>query len=138
MKKTLFLLSFSLFAFHLFSQTTLLTVNYKFAHIEEGYDHNSKTQVLIDDDVVGESQVAPQSQSSTFTVSVPKGSHNLKVVNWALYEGVWEEHTIENNYSIDAFYETDHNFKKAEKLYLVFDLDNGMMASWKKPVKVKK
>ena len=130
-------LSFSLFSLALFSQTTPLTVNYKFANIEEGYDHDSKTVVLIDGDVVGESGVAPESKGGTFTVQVPTGMHTLRVVNLALYEGVWEEHTIENNYSIDCFYETDHFFKKPEKLYLLFDVDSETSVSWKKPVKVK-
>ena len=65
-------------------------------------------------------------------VEVPVGYHELRIVNWALCEGTWEEHTIENEYSIDATYEEGHTFKK---LYLAFDIDNGTFASWKKPLK---
>jgi hypothetical protein len=71
-------------------------------------------------------------------VSVPAGDHKLRVVNWAKYEGTWEEHTVENNYSIDCMHEEGHRFSKPEKLYLVFDLDSGTQVSWKKPVKMKK
>lgn len=139
MKKLFVFPLFLLLAFAGFSQTMKLTVDYKFKGIEPGYDHDSKTQVYIDDEFLGESEVAPESKGGTFTVNVPLGQHNLRVVNLALYEGVWEEHTVENNYSIDCLYETYRTFKtKPEKLYLVFDLDGETMASWKKPVKKKK
>ncbi|MBK7408329.1 MAG: hypothetical protein IPL49_16530 [Saprospirales bacterium] len=137
MKKLLSIVLFSLLSLAGFSQTTKLTVNYKFANVEVGYDHDSKTQVLIDGEVAGESGVAGQTEGGSLTVTVPIGTHQLKIVNWALYEGNWEEHTIENDYSIDAIYETSHKFKKPEKLFLLFDLDNEMVVSWKKPVKVK-
>lgn len=138
MKRTILLSLFLLLAFAGFSQTAKLTVNYKFEGIEPGYDHDSKTQVYIDGEFIGESGVSPESKGGSFTVNVPAGQHTLRVVNLALYEGVWEEHTVENNYSVDCVYETYRTFKKPEKLYLVFDLDSEMYASWKKPVKKKK
>jgi hypothetical protein len=138
MKKLIFF-PLLLLAFAGFSQTSKLTVYYKFMGIEKGYDHDCKTQVYVDGEFLGESEVAPQSKAGTFAVNVPQGQHNLRIVNLALYEGVWEEHTVENNYSVDCLYETDRTFKsKPEKLYLVFDLDDETMASWKKPVKKKK
>jgi hypothetical protein len=118
-----------------YAQTTRLTINFQFKNIEEGYDHQTKAQVLIDGEVVGESDVTLQSKGKTFQVEVPTGEHELRVVNWALYEGQWEEHLVENEYSIDASYEAVHTFKKPEKLFLVFDLDEGSKVSWKKPVK---
>ncbi len=139
MKKLFVFPLFLLLAIAGFSQTSKLTVHFKFLGIEEGYDHDCKTQVYVDEEFLGESGVAPQSKDGSFTVNVPLGQHNLRVVNLALYEGVWEEHTVENNYSIDCLYETYRSFKtKPEKLYLVFDLDGETMASWKKPVKKKK
>lgn len=118
-----------------YAQTTRLTVSFQFRNVVEGYDHDSKTQVLIDGEAVGMSGVAKQSKGTTFTVEVPTGEHELSIINWALYEGEWETHTIDNEYSIDAIYEETHTFKKPEKLYLAFDIDNGALASWKKPVK---
>lgn len=134
---------FSILAFFLllaatgFSQTTQLIVNYQFKNVEDGYDHDCKTKVFIDDNEVGVSKVAKQTKGGVFTVQVPAGTHELKVVNWALYEGEWEEHTIENNYSIDALFSTNYNFKKPSKLFLIFDLDSGTYASWNKPPKGK-
>lgn len=118
-----------------YAQTTSLTVNFIFTNVEEGYDHDTQARVSIDGEVVAESAVTPQSKGNTFKVEVPKGEHQLQIMNWALYEGKWEEHTVENGYSIDASYETKHKFKKSEKLFLVFDLDAGSEVSWKKPVK---
>lgn len=134
MKKLLAISLFLLGSLVAYSQITMV-INFKFINIEEGYDHQCKTLVLIDGETVGESKVTPQSKGATFTVKVPKGNHELSVVNWALYEGNWEEHTIANNYSIDATYSASRKFKKPEKLYLLFDLDEGTRSSWNKPVK---
>jgi hypothetical protein len=135
MKKLLLLLFFTVAISVAFSQTTKLTVNIKFVGIEEGYDHETKTVVLIDGEEVAFSPNTLQSKTGSFTVEVPQGSHQLKVVNYALYEGNWEEHTVANDYSIDCLYEANHTFKKSEKLYLLFDIDEGTKSSWKKPVK---
>lgn len=103
MKKLLAITLFLLGTLLGYSQVNL-TIDFKFINIEEGYDHQCKTQVLIDGKAVAESKVTAQSKGATFTVKVPKGNHEISVVNWVLYEGNWEEHTIENNYSIDATY----------------------------------
>jgi hypothetical protein len=135
MKKLSGILLFLLLAVAGFSQSSKLTVYYQFQNIEDGYDHNCKNQIFIDGKMVGESAEAPQSKSGSITVSVPKGMRDVRVVNLAYYEGQWEEHTIENNYSIDCLYEMTRSFNKPEKLYLVFDLDEGTSSSWQKPVK---
>jgi hypothetical protein len=138
MKKLFGIALFLLIAVAGFSQTAKLTVVFQFKNIVDGYDHDTKTQVIIDGEPVGESGVARESKGASFSVEVPVGKHSIKIMNWALYEGEWQEHTIENDYSIDAKFEDEHNFKKAEKLFLIFDIDNGTMASWKKPVKMPK
>ncbi len=121
-----------------FSQSTKFTVYVKFINVEEGYDHETRTTVFIDDQEVGTSAVTAQTKTGSFSVDVPTGNHSLKIVNYALYNGTWEEHTIENEYSFDLIHEEDHNFKKPEKFYILVDLDENMLVSWKKPVKVKK
>jgi hypothetical protein len=43
---------------------------------------------------------------------------------WALYEGQWEEHTQDNNYSIDCLVDTEFKTTKSKhKLEIVFDID---------------
>ena len=135
MKKLLFFLVFVVAANVAFSQTTKLTLYVKFTGIEEGFDHDTKTSIFIDGQEVAVSPVTPQSKTGSVSVEVPTGSHELKIMNYALYEGTWEEHTVINDYSIDCSYEETHTFKKPEKLYLLFDIDSGTKASWKKPVK---
>ena len=128
----LFLLVFC-FSTTVFSQTSSLTVTFKFNGITEGYDHICKTQVWMDDTLLGESGEVKESDGGTFSVSVPYGEHSLHIMNLALYEGEWEDHTIENNYSIDCTWEGSHTFgKRKNKLFLLFDLDSGTVASWKK------
>lgn len=138
MKKLMFAMVLMLASSLAFAQTVDLKVTFKFINIEEGYDHECKTQVLIDGQEVGVSPTVKESAGASFVVQVPTGSHTLKVVNWALYEGTWEEHTIANNYSIDCVFEETHNFKKAEKLFLIYDIDDQTLVGWKKAPKVKK
>lgn len=132
----LFLLLVSSFAF---GQTTTLTTTFKFIGIVEGYDHDCKTQVWVDGTMLGESAVVKESAGGSVTVDVPYGEHQLRVINFAQYEGTWEEHTIENQYSIDCFWEGTHKFsKKKENLYLLFDIDDQTQVSWKKMPKKSK
>ncbi len=137
--KTLFVLAAVLLSGILVqAQTVPLQVSFKFINVEEGYDHDCKTEVLIDGVSAGETDVVKESQGGKFTVDVPVGVHDIRVVNWAYYEGNWEEHTIENNYSLDCVWsETGHDFKKASKLFFVYDLDSETIVSWKKAPKIK-
>lgn len=134
----LFLLAFCLSS-TVFSQTSTLTVTFKFNGITEGYDHICKTQVWMDEKLLGESGEVKESVGGSFPVSVPYGEHLVRIINLALYEGEWEDHTIENNYSIDCLWEGSHTFgKKKDKLFLLYDLDTGTVMSWKKMPKPSK
>lgn len=138
MKKLLIITCLLMITLTGFAQNTKLIVYVKFINVEEGYDHDTKTTVFIDNKEVGTSPVTAETKTGSFSVDVPTGNHSLKIVNYALYNGTWEEHTIENEYSFDLIYTEDHNFKKPEKFYILVDLDEDMKVSWKKPVKVKK
>ncbi len=105
-----------------FGKGTLI-INYSFTHIEVGYDHQTKCFVFIDGELIAESSAAPQSQAVTLKLKVPKGQHHVRVVMMALYEGNWEEHTIENDYSTDAFLDKDLTLGKKNTLSFIFDLD---------------
>lgn len=121
-----------------YGQSVTLTVYYKFINVEPGYDHETKTEIFIDGSFYGVSEKAIQTKGGSVSVEVEPGEHDLLVMNYALYDGIWEKHIIDNNYSIDASYENTVNIsKKKNKLYLVFDLDNETYSSWKKPVKIK-
>ena len=103
-----------------------LTVEYSFLGIEEGYDHDCKTELYIDDKLVATSTVKKESEKNSVSTQLSKGIHKIKVINYALYKGAWEEHTIANNYSIDCLYESTLKMKKKRnKLKLVFDIDKG-------------
>ncbi|MNH44446.1 hypothetical protein D3C79_1066120 [compost metagenome] len=57
-------------------------------------------------------------------MKVPKGEHRIRIVNQSLLEGEWQDHTIVNNYSVEAIYEKALEIKKAIKVTLVIDLNN--------------
>lgn len=139
MKKLFGTITLALMATFAIAQTQL-TVTFKFINIVDGYDHNCKSEVFIDGKSVGVSPEGKESVGTTFTVTVPTGSSDFRLMNYAQYEGTWEEHTVENEYSIDCFVEEDgHSFtKKKEKLYIIFDIDKQTYVSWGKKLKVKK
>ena len=112
------------------AQTTnnaTLTVYISFANIEAGYDHDNKTEIYIDGKLAATSTVTKESVKNSVSAKTSKGNHDIRIVNYAYYEGVWEEHTIANNYSQDFIYNASMNLtKKKTKLKLLFDVDNGM------------
>jgi len=102
-----------------------ITVKYSFKGIVDGYDHPTKTELYIDDELKGTSTVSKESQPNSVTATATKGKHRIRIVNYAQYEGNWEEHTIANNYSIDCLYEAEVSVKKNLTIKLLFDLDSG-------------
>lgn len=100
-----------------------VTITYVYTNIEEGYDHLNKCQVYIDGTMVAESPEHYESQKTMMVFNVPAGSHEISIVNLAYYEGTWEEHTVENEYSIDAIFKKSMTFKKKRKINLIFDID---------------
>lgn len=101
------------------------TVQWNFINVIDGYDHDNKIQVFIDGKLQAESTVFKETKVGKVSMSVTPGNHQVRIVNFALYEGNWEEHTIANDYSVDALYESQHNFKKnGSMLKIVWDVDN--------------
>jgi hypothetical protein len=89
--------------------------------------------VWVDENLLGESGEVKESVSGSIAVTVPYGEHTVRIINLALYEGKWEDHTIDNNYSIDCLWEGSYTFgKKKVKLFLLYDLGAGTVVSWKK------
>lgn len=109
-----------------------LLVNYSYKNIEAGYDHKNITKIFVDDELVATSTEKLESVPNSVSCQVSKGVHKVRIVNFAFYEGVYEEHTKVNNYSIDAVYEFTQNFKKKKtKVTLIFDIDKETIAKVK-------
>jgi len=126
MNKKIFLLALLIpfFAFNTFAQKMgTLTVKTHYINIIEGYDHQCRTLVFVDGEQVAESPVQLQSEPIEIKVKIPKGKHDIRIMNQALYEGVWEDHTVANNYSLDAYYDGIVTIKKKKSISLVFDID---------------
>lgn len=100
----------------------IITINTIYNGVVDGYDHINKTVVFIDGKESGESSAQVQSQPNTFSVKISKGKHFIRVVNMAKHENGWEEHSIANDYSLDALYEGSIKLKKALTIELVFDI----------------
>jgi hypothetical protein len=108
------------------AKSSKLTVEVKFINVVEGFDHQNKSRIWIDDNLDGAvwTTTGLESKTQTATISVPRGKHTVHLLNFAQYEGTWEEHTVENNYSLDVVVNEDYNFKKkSHKLSLTTDID---------------
>lgn len=128
MKKILFLAVFASISVAATAQS--LKVSFKFLNIVEGYDHECRMVVYVDSLKIHATDGAMQSKGGKFEVDLPKGEHTIRVVNEANYEGNWEEHTIENDYSHDCLHEFHADLKKKSKVKLdfIFDIDAGVTA----------
>ena len=125
MKKIILLLSLiiSLFIIDANAQRKgQINVNARFSGILDGYDLMNKTVVYVDGKIVGETTEQLQSKPNSCSVTVPRGKHELRIVNMAKNDGKWEEHTFANNYSIDALYESKVRLRKKQSINLVFDI----------------
>lgn len=101
-----------------------MEVSWRFIHIEKGYDHLSRMLVYVDDVEYGVSPQAAESIGGTFEVKIPRGQHRIRIVNQSFVKGVWQDHTIVNNYSVEAVYEKSVEVKRGLKVTLVIDLNN--------------
>lgn len=126
--KSIFLLSVLLLgSLQLFSQNTI-QLKWKFINVEDGYDHNNKVQVYVDNELTATSGSFLESEVSSCSFDVSSGSHDIKMVWLAYYNGVWEEHTVENDYSIDCIYSLKKSFSKSEQVGVIWDLDGDAFA----------
>lgn len=132
MKKILILASLLIgFSVAATAQSGKLKISWSFKNVVEGYAHNNKCVVYIDDEKIATSTERSEDKKNKMTINVPMGEHHIRIVNFAQYEGNWEEHTIANNYSIDCIVDEDHIFGKSNSLSLVFDIDSGTAVYWK-------
>lgn len=106
-------------------KTRTVTVQYKFDNTNEGFDHLNRVVVYVDYQKHTTSKAQKQSIPGKVTFTVPEGEHHIRIVSEAFYEGVWEERTVANNYSIDCEYSNTLKIRKNRKITLVFDLDEG-------------
>jgi len=100
-----------------------LTFKYTTVGIKEGYDHNSKLLVYEDGKKIGESVAKKESEGNSVTIPLSKGMHNIRAVLNSEYEGEWEEHLVENTYSLDCLFEQTVEIKGNKVITLVFDID---------------
>lgn len=118
-----FVIFFSfLFALDGLAANGSLVIDWKFSNVVKGYDHQNKIVVYIDGKRVGEAKSSSQQVKGTFKCTVSTGKHAIKVVNFAFYDGKWEEHTIDNGYSIDANYYVSRPFEKENNLSIIWDM----------------
>ncbi len=123
--KTLFLaLLVSISGISFAQKPCKVTVSFHVENIEQGYEHKVKNEIYIDGIKFTETKEYMESQGYSFVISVPKGEHEFMVKTFTFYEGNWEEQTITNGYSTDAFFTRKIQFRKKLGIDVTFDLDS--------------
>ncbi len=111
-----------------------LTIDWRFTHVNPGFDHPCKLVVYIDGKRISESKAYKQSQKGILNLEVSEGKHTLKIIALTQYKGNWEDHTVKNNYSMDAIVSTKHTFGAEQQLHITWDLANKKTSFyWGKP-----
>ena len=100
-------------------------LSWRFENVVEGFDHNHQMVVTVDGDQVASSDEGPETVPGTMTVQLPTGAESLRIVSMAQYEGEWEEHTIDNDYSVDCVWELELKNRPPKKIDMVCDIDEG-------------
>ncbi len=100
-------------------------ISWSFANIVEGYDHLHQMVIEADGAEIAKSEPAVESVPGTLSVMLPEGATSLRIVSVAMYEGVWYEHTIDNDFSVDCLWDLALNARPPKKIAVVCDIDNG-------------
>ena len=101
-----------------------MEIDWRFTNVESGYNHISRMQVFVDDVEYATSEKSVENMGGKFLLKIPKGIHRIRIVNQSLIDGIWQDHTITNNYSIEAVYEKLIDVKKSVRVTLVIDLND--------------
>lgn len=102
-----------------------ITFKYSFIHEGEGKDINTRLKIYVDDVVKGVSLAKKEADANAVTIEIPNGFHRIRAVIESEFEGVWEEHIVANEYSIDCVYLSEMDFVKNVRVELLFDLEKG-------------
>jgi hypothetical protein len=102
-----------------------LKASVQYVNIKEGYDHLNRMEVYVDGQLVATSADKLESKKNKVKFQLPPAAQNVRLLNYALYEGTWEEHTYANNYSIDCVWETPVSGIQGNRLDLICDVDSG-------------
>lgn len=113
-----------LFFLNAHSKEHLVILEWKFNGIEEGYDHLNRSKIYIDGKELPVSNSVHQSEWGSYQLALTKSAHTIKLVNEAFCDGRWKEHTLENEFSINAVCEFDLIGKGISKVQIVFDLNS--------------
>ncbi|XOV68040.1 MAG: hypothetical protein ACFHU9_02480 [Fluviicola sp.] len=122
--KTFTLLTLLLLSFGSLAQKGKVQFTSEFKNITQGYDHTCKEKIFINGELIFTSKEHPESEILKAKVKLPRGTHNVRIENWTRYKGNWELTAIDDDYSIDGFYEDELTIGKKNELHIVYDLDD--------------
>ncbi len=100
-----------------------IKVGWRFANTVQGYQHDNRVDVYVDGNKVLQSTVKSEAKPNKLKLDLKPGPHQVRFVNLALYDGNWEEHTVENDYSVDCIWEIDVPDVHPKSIDLVCDID---------------
>lgn len=124
MTRTYTLLVFLLGSLFSFAQSSVdVTLKWKFLNVIDGYDHLNKMEIYVDGNLISASPEFYETTLAEHTFKVPTGKHKVEFKNFAYYDGEWEAHTLDNDYSVEGIYSETRNFSKPDVVVITWDID---------------
>ncbi|MCO5233245.1 MAG: hypothetical protein M9888_05875 [Chitinophagales bacterium] len=117
MKRIFALLSFLIFIIsYSFAQDVVnLNFKYQFFDSREGFVKLSKLVIKANGKKIGESPAKLENVENKVSIQIPKGKYEINASVYSMHDGVWEERTEANDYTMDCIYidslllESDYN-----------------------------
>ena len=100
-----------------------LQLSYAFTGIKEGYNHQEKVDLYLNDKLIYSGPAAAMDEKRAMDVSLPPGTWELRLESWVWYDEQWEAQTVANGYNIDAVWTSTIKVKKKKNLKIDLEFD---------------
>ena len=107
---------------HLLVSASTVQIKWSFSGISNDYIRPSAIQLTVDGIDKPLSGCFSQYEVGTYTDSVSSGKHHLSIVVWIRQQDRWEKHLVENEYEMDAVYDSLVEINSNQLLYLHFNI----------------
>lgn len=100
-----------------------LQLSYMFTGVKEGYNHNEKMDIYLNDVLIFSGPPAAMDEKREMIIGITPGTWQLRLESYVWYNDQWEAQTIANGYNIDAVWEQTITLKKKKRLNIDLEFD---------------
>jgi hypothetical protein len=116
---------------HFFSSASSFQIKWSFSGVASDFIRPSAIQLTVDGIEKPLSGCFSQAEVGTFSDSLSLGQHHLTIAVWIRQEDHWEKHLVENDYEMDAVYDSMVQITCNQLLFLHFNIStHRIVAQW--------